>query len=140
MKTKAFARSRDERKRVEMRFAHLKTHHGFERLRLRGLSGARDEFHLAARTSRRSPAVARNSVASTGRESGSQLETMRGDYAIYGPVEAIAGVCFLDPEFELGAGFLVTLVSKALEKTVAEDLRLASLVAAEALGVAGGLR
>jgi hypothetical protein len=31
-----------------MRFAHLKTHHGFERVRLRGLSGARDEFHLAA--------------------------------------------------------------------------------------------
>jgi hypothetical protein len=31
-----------------MRFAHLKTHHGFDRLRLRGLSGARDEFHLAA--------------------------------------------------------------------------------------------
>ena len=29
-------------------FAHLKTHQGFERLRLRGLSGARDEFHLAA--------------------------------------------------------------------------------------------
>src|SRR5438128_8859057 len=37
MKTKAFARSRDERKRIEMRFAHLKTHHGFERMRLRGL-------------------------------------------------------------------------------------------------------
>jgi hypothetical protein len=48
MKTKAFIRSRDERKRVEMRFAHLKTHHRFERMRLRGLSGARDEFHLAA--------------------------------------------------------------------------------------------
>jgi hypothetical protein len=31
-----------------MCFAHLKTHHGFERMRLRGLSGARDEFHLAA--------------------------------------------------------------------------------------------
>jgi hypothetical protein len=31
-----------------MRFAHLKTHHGFEQMRLRGLSGARDEFHLAA--------------------------------------------------------------------------------------------
>jgi hypothetical protein len=30
-----------------MLFAHL-THHRFERLRLRGLSGARDEFHLAA--------------------------------------------------------------------------------------------
>jgi hypothetical protein len=48
MKTKAFATSRDQRKRVEMRFAHLKTHHGFERMRLRGLSGARDEFQLAA--------------------------------------------------------------------------------------------
>ena len=40
--------SRDLRKRVEMRFAHLKTHHSLERLRLRGLSGARDELHLAA--------------------------------------------------------------------------------------------
>ena len=48
MRTKAFHKSRDERKRVEMRFAHLKTHHRFERMRLRGLSGARDEFHLAA--------------------------------------------------------------------------------------------
>jgi hypothetical protein len=41
-------KSRDERKKVEMRFAHLKTHHRFDRMRLRGLSGARDEFHLAA--------------------------------------------------------------------------------------------
>jgi transposase len=48
MGTKHFLKSRDERKRVEMRFAHLKIHHGFERMRLRGLSGARDEFHLAA--------------------------------------------------------------------------------------------
>jgi hypothetical protein len=48
MKTPEFARSRDERKKVEMRFAHLKTHHRFERMRLRGISGARDEFHLAA--------------------------------------------------------------------------------------------
>jgi len=46
--TTEFERSRNERKRVEMRFAHLKTHHRFERMRLRGLSGARDEFHLAA--------------------------------------------------------------------------------------------
>jgi len=48
MRTRAFLKSRDERKRVEMRFAHLKIHHGFERMRLRGLSGVRDEFHLAA--------------------------------------------------------------------------------------------
>jgi transposase len=48
MTTKTFLKSRDDRKRVEMRFAHLKIQHGFERMRLRGLSGARDEFHLAA--------------------------------------------------------------------------------------------
>src|SRR5207247_2191652 len=48
MSTPEFAKSRNERKKVEMRFAHLKTHHGFERMRLRGFSGARDEFHLAA--------------------------------------------------------------------------------------------
>jgi Transposase DDE domain len=48
MRTKAFVKSRDERKRVEMRFAHLKVHHGFERMRLGGLSSVRDEFHLAA--------------------------------------------------------------------------------------------
>ncbi len=48
MKTPEFARSRDERKKIEIRFAHLKTHHRFERMRLRGLSGARDELHLVA--------------------------------------------------------------------------------------------
>jgi transposase len=48
MGTPEFAKSRNERKKVEMRFAHVKTHHGLERMRLRGLSGARDEFHLAA--------------------------------------------------------------------------------------------
>src|ERR1700693_1517395 len=48
MGTPEFDKSRDERKKVEMRFARLKTHHRFERMRLRGLSGARDEFHLAA--------------------------------------------------------------------------------------------
>jgi hypothetical protein len=48
MGTKRFLKSRDERKRVDMRFAHLKIHHGFERMRLGGPSGARDEFHLAA--------------------------------------------------------------------------------------------
>jgi len=30
MSTKAFLKSRDQRKRVEMRFAHLKTHHRFD--------------------------------------------------------------------------------------------------------------
>jgi len=48
MRTKAYLVSRNQRKRVEMRFAHLKVHHRFERMRLRGLPGARDEFVLAA--------------------------------------------------------------------------------------------
>jgi hypothetical protein len=46
--TPEFEQSSNERKKVEMRFAHLQVHHGFERMRLRGLTGARDEFHLAA--------------------------------------------------------------------------------------------
>jgi hypothetical protein len=46
--TPAFEKLRNQRKKVEMRFAHLKTHYRFERMRLRGLSSARDEFHLAA--------------------------------------------------------------------------------------------
>jgi transposase len=48
MGTPEYERSRDERKKVEMKFAHAKSHHGFERLRLRGISGARDECHLVA--------------------------------------------------------------------------------------------
>jgi hypothetical protein len=40
--------SRRERKKVEMPFAHLKRILKFDRLRLRGPNGARDEFHLAA--------------------------------------------------------------------------------------------
>ena len=39
IKTKAFLISRDQRKRVEMRFAHLKTHHGFERMRREAFPG-----------------------------------------------------------------------------------------------------
>jgi hypothetical protein len=46
--TPEFERSSNARKKVEMRFAHLKVQHGFERMRLRGLTGAPDEFHLAA--------------------------------------------------------------------------------------------
>jgi hypothetical protein len=40
--------SRCERKKVEMLFAHLKRILRFDRLRLRGISGANDEFLLAA--------------------------------------------------------------------------------------------
>jgi hypothetical protein len=47
-KTKAFDRSRRERKKVEMAFAHLKRILKLDRLRLRGLTGARDEVLLAA--------------------------------------------------------------------------------------------
>lgn len=46
--TPAYERSRGERKKVEMLFAHLKSILKLDRLRLRGLSGATDEFTLAA--------------------------------------------------------------------------------------------
>jgi transposase len=47
-KTDAFEQSRRERKKVEMRFAHMKRIFKLDRLRLRGLSGARDEVLLTA--------------------------------------------------------------------------------------------
>jgi transposase len=46
--TEAFQQSRRERKKVEMRFAHRKRILKLDRLRLRGLSGARDEVLLTA--------------------------------------------------------------------------------------------
>jgi transposase len=46
--TDAFQQSRRERKKVEMRFAHMKRVLRLDRLRLRGLSGARDEVLLTA--------------------------------------------------------------------------------------------
>jgi transposase len=46
--TEAFQQSRRERKKVEMRFAHMKRILRLDRLRLRGLNGARDEVLLTA--------------------------------------------------------------------------------------------
>jgi hypothetical protein len=46
--TPEYVRSRHERKKAEMFFAHLKRILKLDRLRLRGLSGATDEFTLAA--------------------------------------------------------------------------------------------
>jgi hypothetical protein len=47
-RTDAYKQSRKDRKKVEMLFAHLKRILKLDRLRLRGPSGARDEFLLAA--------------------------------------------------------------------------------------------
>jgi hypothetical protein len=46
--TPAFKRCRDQRKKVEMAFAHMKRIFKLERLRRRGLSGARGEILLTA--------------------------------------------------------------------------------------------
>ena len=46
--TPDYLQSRRERKKVEMLFAHLKRILRLNRLRLRGPSGAKDEFLLAA--------------------------------------------------------------------------------------------
>jgi hypothetical protein len=47
-RTDAYQQSRRDRKKVEMLFAHLKRIMKLDRLRLRGKSGASDEFLLAA--------------------------------------------------------------------------------------------
>jgi transposase len=47
-KTEAFERSRRERKKVEMCFAHMKRIFRLDQLRLRGLNGAKDEVLLTA--------------------------------------------------------------------------------------------
>jgi transposase len=47
-RTEAFKKSARLRRKVEMCFAHLKRHLNFRRLRLRGMTGARDECTLAA--------------------------------------------------------------------------------------------
>jgi transposase len=47
-KTDAYQQSRKDRKKVEMLFAHLKRILKLDKLRLRGFSGAQDEFLLAA--------------------------------------------------------------------------------------------
>jgi transposase len=46
--TASYERSRQQRKKIEMLFAHLKRILGLRRLRLRGPTGAKDEFLLAA--------------------------------------------------------------------------------------------
>jgi hypothetical protein len=46
--TGAFQQSRRERKKIEMRFAHMKRILRLDRLRLRGLSGVKDEVLLTA--------------------------------------------------------------------------------------------
>jgi transposase len=48
MATEAYLRSGRERKRIETLFGDLKRNLGLTRLRLRGLTGARDEFLMAA--------------------------------------------------------------------------------------------
>jgi transposase len=48
METEAYGQSRTKRKRIETLFGEAKRNLGFTRLRLRGLTGAADEFHLTA--------------------------------------------------------------------------------------------
>ncbi len=48
MQSDEYQKSRHERKKVEMMFAHLKRILKVDRLRLRGLNGAQDEFLLTA--------------------------------------------------------------------------------------------
>jgi transposase len=47
-KTPEYEQSRNDRKKVEVVFGHMKNIHNFERLRLRGILGAQEEFLLVA--------------------------------------------------------------------------------------------
>jgi Transposase DDE domain len=55
--TEVFERSARERRKIEMLFAHLKRNLSFRRLRLRGITGASDEFLLAATVQNRKKLV-----------------------------------------------------------------------------------
>ena len=48
MDTDAYRQSAVDRKKIERLFGEIKHTHALDRLRLRGLTGARDEFLLAA--------------------------------------------------------------------------------------------
>jgi hypothetical protein len=48
MQTEAYGRSRNRRKKIETLFGDVKHNLALTRLRLRGLSGAKDEFLLTA--------------------------------------------------------------------------------------------
>ena len=48
MKTEAYSQSRNRRKKIETLFGEVKHNLALTRLRLRGLSGAKDEFLLTA--------------------------------------------------------------------------------------------
>jgi hypothetical protein len=61
--TDAFEQSRRERKKIEMRFAHLKRILRLSRLRLRGPRGAQDEFYSGRHRSK--PAAARSTGGPT---------------------------------------------------------------------------
>lgn len=64
--TPEYQRSRHEHKEVEMLFAHLKRILKMDRLRVRDLSGATDEFTLAAvQNLRRPEPIGRSTVAIT---------------------------------------------------------------------------
>ena len=73
--TEAYVVSRRERKKVEMLFARLKRILKLDRLRLRGPSGAKDEFLLAAtaRTSGNSRSSSRSQRPSSPHEAKGQI-------------------------------------------------------------------
>ena len=77
----------DERKRAEMRFVPLKIHHDFERMRLRGLSAARDETGCHHLSERRCSPQLRDQPTSTarGNRSGYSGNCGHPDYRVAPP-------------------------------------------------------
>ena len=85
-RTREYRQSRCDRKKVEMLFAHLKRILRFDRLRLRGLSGANDEFLLAA-TAQNLRKLAKLRASGTPAGKGSAKSAARSDFSA-GPAES----------------------------------------------------
>ena len=83
-KTEAYAVSRRERKKVEMPFAHLKRILRLDRLRLRGPSGAKDEFLLAGHRPK-SPETGKAASRSRRRSSPHEAEYFKSAVADHRP-------------------------------------------------------
>ena len=77
-KTDGYKQSRKDRKKVEMLFAHLKRILKLDRLRLRGLSGAHDEFLLAATAQNLAANGEATDVCGTGSGTDRRIKQHRG--------------------------------------------------------------
>ena len=92
MGTEPFRKSAKQRKKIEARFGDVKWNLGLTRLKLRGLTGARDEFHLAATIQN-----LRREMKPPGKcTSVPMIEDRRPDGVVYPPVQWAASMALTE--------------------------------------------